>query len=162
LRDVVFDFQGAGADGGDTVRLLRGEFAWVGQINATPSIGAVLPGGGDGNTQLGYIQSAGNTFLVADTDDDGLLDGSDDLIEFRGLHSFTPEDFDNTDFIIAGTNGNDVIEGTEGTIGSSPRAATTKSSPSAAMMRCMAALAMTSSTAAPASTPCSVTRAMTP
>ena len=90
-----------------------GEFAWVGQINANPRIGAALPGGGDGLTQLGYIQRNGNTFLVADTNDDGLLDANDFTVEFRGLHDFTPDDFDNTDFIIAGTNGDDVITGTE-------------------------------------------------
>ena len=96
------------------IRLLSGEFAWVGQINVNPSIGAALPGGGDELTQLGYIQRSGNTFLVADTNDDGLLDGTDFTVEFRGLLNFTPDDFDSTDFIIAGTNGDDVITGTEG------------------------------------------------
>ena len=114
VRDVVLDFQRAGLAGGDVLRLSGGEFAWVGQINANPRIGAALPGGGDGLTQLGYIQRNGNTFLVADTNDDGRLDADDFTVEFRGLHNFTPDDFDNTDFIIAGTNGDDVITGTEG------------------------------------------------
>jgi Ca2+-binding RTX toxin-like protein len=112
LRDVVLDFQGAGLAGGDVIRLTSGEFAWVGQIDANPSVGATLPGSGDGLTQLGYIQHSGNTFLVADTNDDGLVDADDFTVEFRGLLNFTPDDFDNTDFIIAGTNGDDVITGT--------------------------------------------------
>lgn len=113
VRDVVLDFQRAGLAGGDMLRLSGGEFVWVGQINANPRIGAALPGGDDELTQLGYIQRAGNTFLVADTNDDGRLDADDFTVEFRGLLTFTPDYFHNTDFIIAGTNGDDVITGTE-------------------------------------------------
>lgn len=113
VRDVVLDFQRAGLAGGDVLQLSGGEFAWVGRIDANPRIGVVLPGGGDGLTQLGYIQRNDNTFLIADTNDDGRLDADDFTVEFRGGHGFTPEDFDNTDFIIAGTNGDDVITGTE-------------------------------------------------
>jgi Ca2+-binding RTX toxin-like protein len=113
VRDVVVDFEGAGVEGGDVLRLSGSEFAWVGRIDVTPRTGAAIPGGGDGLTQLGYIQGNGRTFLVADTDDDGGLDKDDFAVEFQGLHDFTPEDFDNTDFIIAGTNGDDVITGTE-------------------------------------------------
>ena len=112
-RDVVLDFQGAGQTGGDFVRLSGVEFAWVGEIDANPRIGANLPGGGDGVAQLGYIKR-GDTFLVADSNDNGRLNGEDFTVEFRGLHDFTPDDFDNTDFVIAGTNGDDVITGTEG------------------------------------------------
>jgi Ca2+-binding RTX toxin-like protein len=113
VRDVVLDFQGAGLTGGDTLRLTSGDFAWVGRIDGNPRIGAVLPGGGDGLTQLGYVQQPGQTFLVADSNDDGLLDQDDFTVEFRGVLNFTPDDFDNTSFIIAGTNGDDVITGTE-------------------------------------------------
>lgn len=35
-------------------------------------------------------------------------------MEFRGRLDFTPGDFDNTAFVLAGTNGDDVIAGTEG------------------------------------------------
>jgi hypothetical protein len=113
-RDVVLDFQRAGLTGGDTLRLTGGDdFAWVGRIAGNPSIGAVLPGGGDGLTQLGYLQQPGQTFLVADSNDDGLLDQDDFTVEFRGVLNFTTDDFDNTNFIIAGTNGDDVITGTE-------------------------------------------------
>ena len=104
-RDVVLDFQRAGLTGGDVLQLSGGEFAWVGRIDANPRTGAVLPGGGDGLTQLGYIQRNDSTFLIADTNDDGRLNADDFTVEFRGLHDFTPGDFDNTTFIIAGTNG---------------------------------------------------------
>lgn len=115
VRDFVLDFQRAGLAGGDEIRLSGDEFAWVGQINANPRIGAALPGGGDELTQLGYIQRAGNTFLVADSNDDGLLDANDFMVEFAGLQNFTTGDFtSSTDFIIAGTNGDDVITGTPG------------------------------------------------
>ncbi|KFC69289.1 hypothetical protein FG93_03335 [Bosea sp. LC85] len=114
VRDFVADFQGAGLAGGDDLRLSGDEFAWVGQIDANPQIGAALPGGGDELTQLGYIQRAGNTFLVADTNDDGLLDANDFTVEFAGLQNFTTGDFASTEFIIAGTNGDDVITGTPG------------------------------------------------
>ena len=112
-RDVVLDFQRAGLTGGDVLQLSGGEFAWVGRIDANPRTGAVLPGGGDGLTQLGYIQRNDSTFLIADTNDDGRLNADDFTVEFRGLHDFTPGDFEGTDFIIAGTNGDDVIRGTE-------------------------------------------------
>ncbi len=112
VRDVVLDFVGAGAAGGDVIRLSSGDFAWVGQIDAPPRIGAILPGAGDGITQLGYIQRNNNTFLVADTNDDGRLDADDFTVQLRGLHDLTPADFDNTSFLIAGTNGDDVIMGT--------------------------------------------------
>lgn len=114
VRDVVLDFERAGLTGGDTLRLTSGDFAWVGRISGSPRIGAVLPGGGDGLTQLGYMQQPGRTFLVADSNDDGLLDQDDFTVEFGGVLNFTPDDFVNTSFIIAGTNGDDVITGTEG------------------------------------------------
>ena len=114
VRDVVLDFEGAGVAGGDVLRLSGGDFAWVGQIDADFDSGAPLPGGGDELTQLGYIQANGDTFLIADTNDNGQLDADDFTVEFRGLQNFTPDDFDNTQFIIAGTNGDDVITGTEG------------------------------------------------
>lgn len=112
-RDVVLGFQGAGRAGGDVLRLSSDDFAWVGRIDANPDIGAALPGGGDGLAQLGYLRRDGDTFLVADTNDDGRLNADDFAVEFRGLLDLTPDDFDNTGFITAGTNGDDVITGTE-------------------------------------------------
>lgn len=112
-RDVVLDFERAGTGRGDVLRLSGGDFAWVGLIDAAPRLGAALPGGGDGITQLGYLQGSSNTFLVADTDDDGRLHADDFAVEFRGLRDFTAADFEGTSFVIAGTNGDDVIIGTK-------------------------------------------------
>jgi Ca2+-binding RTX toxin-like protein len=113
-RDIVLDFQRAGRPGGDLIQLSGEEYNFVGRIDIDPSEGAPLPGAGDGVTQLGYAQQNGNTYLIADTDDDGRLDGDDFAVEFKGLLDFTVADFDNTDFVIVGTNGDDVITGTEG------------------------------------------------
>ena len=108
----MLDFQRAGQAGGDVLRLSSGDFVWVGRINAAPRVGAALPGAGDGVTQLGYLQRDGTTFLVADTDDDGRLDADDFAVELRGCSASRPSTFDNTFFVIAGTNGDDVITGT--------------------------------------------------
>ena len=113
VRDVVLDFQGAGRLAAMCSGCRAASSPGSARSTPTPASGRSLPGGGDGLTQLGYIQRNGNTFLVADTNDDGRLDADDFTVEFRGLHNFTPDDFDNTDFIIAGTNGDDVITGTE-------------------------------------------------
>ena len=85
-----------------------------GEVNINPVAGAALPGGGDGVTEVVYTSRGGNTFLLADDNDNGLLDGTDFAVRFSGVLDFTEDDFtDQTDFIIAGTNGNDTILGTE-------------------------------------------------
>ena len=96
------------------VRLGGDTFAWVGNLNISPRQGAILPGAGDGITQLGYAVRNDVTYLIADSNDDGRLGGSDFVVQFNGTHNFTVDDFDNTDFVIAGTNGDDTITGTEG------------------------------------------------
>ena len=113
VRDVVLDFQRAGLTGGDVIRLSGGEFAWVGRDRRQPQDrgGAARRRRRAHPARLHPAQR--HHFLVADTNDDGRLDADDFTVEFRGLHDFTPDDFDNTDFIIAGTNGDDVITGTE-------------------------------------------------
>ena len=113
-QDRVTDFQGAGVAGGDFLRLGGDTFAFVGLLAIDPKKGAVLPGAGDGVTQLGYAHKSGSTYLVGDSNDDGVLDDNDFVVRFDGIHHFTVDDFDNTDFVIAGTNGDDVITGTEG------------------------------------------------
>jgi Ca2+-binding RTX toxin-like protein len=113
LQDVVSDFEGAGVTGGDVIRLSGDSYAFAGNLSIDPKKGAALPGAGDGITQLGYAQNNNNTFLIADNNDDGILNDDDFVVQFQGLHNFTVDDFDDTDFVIAGTNGNDVITGTE-------------------------------------------------
>ena len=77
------------------------------------------------------------------------------------LHDFTVDDFDNTDFVIVGTDGDDMITGTEGDDSIFAAGGDDQSSRSAATTRSMAAPATTSSTAAPASTICSARKATT-
>jgi Ca2+-binding RTX toxin-like protein len=113
LQDVVTDFQRAGVKGGDVIRLSGDSYAFAGNLSIDPTEGAVLPGAGDGVTQLGYAQKNNDTFLIADSNDDGVLDDNDFVVQFQGLHNFTVDDFARTDFVIAGTNGDDFIIGTE-------------------------------------------------
>jgi Ca2+-binding RTX toxin-like protein len=113
-RDLVQDFQGAGSPGGDVIRLSGDSYAFAGELDINPKVGSSLPGAGDGITQLFYVQRPGTTFLIADENDNGLLDANDFAVEFQGTHDFTVEDFENTQFVIAGTNGDDTIVGTEG------------------------------------------------
>ena len=68
---------------------------------------------GDGITQLGFAQKNNNTFLIADSNDDGILNDDDFVVQFEGLQNFTKDDFVNTDFVIVGTNGDDTLVGTE-------------------------------------------------
>ncbi|MBC7987009.1 MAG: calcium-binding protein [Sphingomonadaceae bacterium] len=112
-RDVVTDFEGAGAVGGDLIDLNGEQLAFAGEINVRPVAGAALPGAGDGVRQLVYTQYQGNTYLIADENDDGLLDADDFFVRFEGLHDFTTADFDNTDFVTVGTAGDDTIRGTQ-------------------------------------------------
>jgi Ca2+-binding RTX toxin-like protein len=111
--DTVLDFQGAGVAGGDMIDLNFETVAFGGKLNINPQAGALLPGTGDGVTQLFYAQRANTTWLFADENDNGRLDGTDFTVKFSGIHNFTRDDFDRTDFVIVGTGGNDVITGTE-------------------------------------------------
>ena len=77
-----------------------------------PLTGAVLPGANNDVTEVVYTIRNGQTWLLADVNDDGLLDGRDFAVRFSGRHEFTEADFVSTDFVIAGTDGNDEINGT--------------------------------------------------
>jgi Ca2+-binding RTX toxin-like protein len=112
--DTVQDFQGAGVAGGDTLELFD-EFVFRGQVTLNPQLGAVLVGGGNGITDLLYTVRQGNTWLIADEDDNGRLDSTDFTVKFLGVKNFTVGDFgNNTEFVTAGTDGNDIIVGTDG------------------------------------------------
>ena len=112
--DTVQDFQGAGVAGGDTIELVD-EFVFRGQVTLNPQLGAVLVGGGNGITDLLYTVRQGNTWLIADEDDNGRLDSTDFTVKFIGVKNFTVDDFgNNTVFVTAGTDGNDIIVGTDG------------------------------------------------
>ena len=112
-HDVVLDFEGAGAAGGDLINLNNEQVAFGGEVDIDPVAGAPLPGAGNGVLDLVYTQRGGDTYLIGDENDDGLLDAADFFVKFEGLHDFVRADFDNTTFLIVGTNGDDSITGTE-------------------------------------------------
>ncbi|MNM33475.1 Bifunctional hemolysin/adenylate cyclase precursor [compost metagenome] len=112
--DTVQDFQGAGIAVGDSLEL-NDEFVFRGQVTLNPQLGAALVGSGNGITDLLYTVRQGNTWLIADENDNGLLDNTDFTVQFLGVKNFTVDDFgNNTVFVTAGTDGNDIIVGTDG------------------------------------------------
>jgi Ca2+-binding RTX toxin-like protein len=74
-----------------------------------------LPGAGNGVTELVYTIRGQDTWLLADENDNGVLDASDFAVRFTGVHHLTEADFTaSTEFVIAGTAGDDALAGTEG------------------------------------------------
>ena len=162
-RDVVLDFSGAGVAGGDVIQLSGDDaYAFAGKVDVTPRVGATLGGANDHVTQVFYAQTGQTTYLIADENDNGILDADDFAVEFQGRHDFTVDDFTNTDFVIAGTNGDDSITGTEDADRSLPPAETIRFSAWVATTKSTVVRAMTRSTADRAvSTICSAKRVMT-
>ena len=77
--------------------------------------GASLSGAGNGLTDVFYTVRNGSTWLLADDNDNGVLDATDFAIRFIGERTFTEGDFtSSTEFVTAGTDGNDTIDGTDG------------------------------------------------
>jgi Ca2+-binding RTX toxin-like protein len=113
--DIVLDFEGAGTPGGDQIDLAFGDFlVFRGNVCVDPVAGAKLSGGGNGLTDLFYTGKNGNTWLLADQNDNGVLDATDFAVQFSGAHTFTEADFTaRTNFVIAGTNKSDTIYGTD-------------------------------------------------
>ena len=109
--DRIVDFEGAGVAGGDEISLRR-EVVFHGEQSLNPKLGAALPGGDNGLIDMLYTIRSGTTWLIADDNDDGLLGNADFAVKFDGTHQFSPDDFPDTTFIIAGTNGDDVLVGT--------------------------------------------------
>ena len=117
--DVVTDFQGAGIAGGDVLQLrtsffITGPRLTFGGLSAAPAIGAALGAAFDGVAAIHYAFTSGNTIVYGDTNDDGTYDESDFTARLAGTHSLVAADFGDTDFVIAGTEGDDTITGTEG------------------------------------------------
>jgi Ca2+-binding RTX toxin-like protein len=83
-QDIVLDFEGAGAPGGDVIDLNGEQVSFAGRVNIAPRVGAPLPGAGDGVTQLAYAQRNGDTWLFADENDNGRLDATDFTVRFEG------------------------------------------------------------------------------
>jgi Ca2+-binding RTX toxin-like protein len=114
--DTVNDFEGAGVAGGDAIDYEQaGPILWRGQQNIGLTIGAVLPGAGNGLHDLMYTFKNGNTWLIGDTNDDGRLDNQDSAIKFLGIRNFNEVDFtQSAEFVTVGTEGDDIIDGTDG------------------------------------------------
>jgi hypothetical protein len=75
----------------------------------------VLGNGGDGLNDILYTTSADGltTHLVADVNDNGLLDANDLVLAFDGNLAFAASDFVAEQFTVSrGTTGDDVIDGT--------------------------------------------------
>jgi Ca2+-binding RTX toxin-like protein len=90
---------------------------WHGLQNISLTDGAALQGGGNGLHDLSYTFANGNTWIIGDNNDNGVLDDDDVAIEFVGIHNFNEGDFDlnfSDTFITVGTDGDDTITGTEG------------------------------------------------
>ena len=108
--DLVSDFAGAGAVGGDTLAISHGSQPWAfdGLRSFTPTSGAVIGSiANDGFVDVSYARSGGDTYVVADLNDDGRLDADDLIIRFTGSLTFTADDFVDTFNVIRLTAGND-------------------------------------------------------
>ena len=115
--DRLLDFEGAGAVGGDLIELANSAAPLVfrGEASLNPVLGALLPGAGNGVTEVLYTIRGGTTWLLADGNDNGLLDGTDFALRLVGTHNLATTDFTaSTAFVTAGTDGDDLISGTEG------------------------------------------------
>lgn len=112
-HDTVLDFEGAGAAAGDEITI-REHLVFRGALDLDVSAGAALPGAANGLTDLGYTIRGGDTWLIADDNDDGLLDAADFVVRFVGEHRFDESDFPSTDFVIVGTDADDALAGTDG------------------------------------------------
>jgi hypothetical protein len=114
--DTLLDFEGAGVVGGDFIRLSNSALPLVfrGEVSLNPVLGAPLPGAGNGVNEVVYTFKAGHTWLLADGNDNGSLDGTDFALDLVGTHNIAVTDFTSTAFVTAGTDGDDSISGTEG------------------------------------------------
>lgn len=114
-RDFVDDFEGAGIADGDSIDL-DGQFPYVfvGRLDINPQVGAPLPGAGNGRTEVGYVQSGDRTYLIADSNDDGVLNGEDFAVEFRGRLDFIFADVNDHDSMFEPGFFVNEIAGTEG------------------------------------------------
>jgi VCBS repeat-containing protein len=85
-----------------------------GALSSTPGSQTVLGAAGDGLADVFFSTSADGsvTRLIADINDDGLLDKDDLVVAFTGDIDFTSADFVDTFKVIRGTTGDDTLNGT--------------------------------------------------
>jgi Ca2+-binding RTX toxin-like protein len=118
---IITDFQ----SGVDTITLttssgiaknfvFNGGDRALGTLSITPGSQTVLGNAGDALHDVFFSTSAdgSKTQLIADLNDDGLLDKDDLVVTFNGDIDFTTADFVDTFKVIRGTTGDDTINGT--------------------------------------------------
>ena len=93
----VTDFQGAGNAVGDTLELVSFSpamrFTFGGRLAAMPALGSSIGTSGDGLAAIFYAFSGGNTFVLADTNDNGTYDADDFTVRLTGQHNLVQSDF---------------------------------------------------------------------
>ncbi|MBB5715571.1 hypothetical protein [Sphingomonas aerophila] len=72
----------------DRISFEGADSVFAGRLDGVLRVGMALPGGGDGEIQVGYAQRGGNTFLIADVNDNGRLESNDFAVEFVGRYGF--------------------------------------------------------------------------
>src|SRR5262245_58159601 len=91
VTDVVTDFEGAGNPGGDTLEFVfffpGMQISFGGALPALPSLGSSLGTSEDNLTTFFYAFSAGDTFVLGDTNDNGAYDDEDFTIRLTGQHN---------------------------------------------------------------------------
>lgn len=123
--DVIADFEGGGAAGGDQLVLgfifLPPDFGfgapllWRGDAGAPPVEGGTVAGAANGFVDVYIAYGAGGAFLFADSDDDGVLTGgsyNDFIIRLDGVTALNEDDFIDTQFAILGSESGEILNGT--------------------------------------------------
>lgn len=109
--DIVIDFRGAGAPGGDFIAGGGTNWTstvWYGRVPGAPVLGTALPGAGDGLAQAVYFIHDGDTYFVEDEYDNGILDDEDTVLRIAGEHNLTLDDLA-IPLLFTGTEGDDTL-----------------------------------------------------
>ena len=116
VQDLVTDFEGAGAAGGDAIDLSTGfggpRMTFVGQLGSLPTAGDTLAGGGNFVIEVAFAFDGADTILFADDNDNGVFDATDFAVRIAGQHGLTRADFGDTPFVTVGTEAGETITGT--------------------------------------------------
>jgi Ca2+-binding RTX toxin-like protein len=86
--DLVTDIEMGWYEEADRISFEGADSVFAGRLDGVLRVGMALPGGGDGEIQVGYAQRGGNTFLIADVNDNGRLESNDFAVEFVGRYGF--------------------------------------------------------------------------
>ncbi|MBP0447117.1 hypothetical protein J8J14_20275, partial [Roseomonas sp. SSH11] len=113
--DRVTDFTGAGSVVGDRLDLPAGNGglpgAFLGQRAFSAALGASLANGGDGFADTFFHHANGQTHVVVDVNDNGVLDAGDTYVVLDGIHALQAADFNGNFAVVRGTDGADNLLG---------------------------------------------------